>query len=62
MLGQNGMLSPQSAQFAGTQTQYANPGRKEFERTEPVELPGTPGWVPRLTPTRKGEDLYLRVG
>lgn len=61
MLGQsNGMLSPLSAHFEGRQTQYA--GRKEFERMEPAELPGTPGWVPRLTPTRKGEDLYLRVG
>ncbi|CAG8958298.1 hypothetical protein HYFRA_00000653 [Hymenoscyphus fraxineus] len=44
------MLSPRSAGLRG---------RREFES---VELPGTPGWVPRLTPTRKGEDLYLRVG
>ncbi|CAG8971911.1 hypothetical protein HYALB_00007827 [Hymenoscyphus albidus] len=57
MLGSSaGMLSPQSAGFSR--------GRREFESVEgtAVELPGTPGWVPRLTPTRKGEDLYLRVG
>jgi hypothetical protein len=30
----------------------------EFEREE---LPDTPGWVPRLTPTRKGDELFLSV-
>ena len=30
----------------------------EFEREE---LPATPGWVPRLTPTRKGDELFLSV-
>ncbi|KAL7969467.1 hypothetical protein HDV63DRAFT_394897 [Trichoderma sp. SZMC 28014] len=26
---------------------------------QPAELPATPVWKPRLTPTRRGEDLYL---
>ncbi|KAL7939823.1 hypothetical protein V8C35DRAFT_16759 [Trichoderma chlorosporum] len=26
---------------------------------EPTELPATPVWKPRLTPTRRGEDLFL---
>lgn len=26
------------------------------------ELPSTPNWLPRLTPTRRGEDLVLNVG
>lgn len=30
----------------------------EFERTE---LPVTPGWVPKLTPTRRGDELFLNV-
>ncbi|PBP25486.1 hypothetical protein BUE80_DR003548 [Diplocarpon rosae] len=30
----------------------------EFER---VELPITPGWVPKLTPTRRGDELFLSV-
>lgn len=25
------------------------------------QLPSTPGWVPRLTPTRRGDDLFLSV-
>jgi hypothetical protein len=32
-----------------------------LERMEPVELPGTPGWVPRLTPTRRGDELFISV-
>jgi hypothetical protein len=31
---------------------------QQFERTE---LPNTPGWVPKLTPTRRGEELFLSV-
>lgn len=31
---------------------------REFEQTE---LPVTPGWVPKLTPTRRGDDLFLSV-
>ena len=25
------------------------------------DLPGTPGWVPKLTPTRRGDELFLSV-
>jgi len=25
------------------------------------DLPKTPGWVPKLTPTRRGDELFLRV-
>jgi hypothetical protein len=32
--------------------------RVEWEREE---LPRTPGWVPRLTPTRRGDELFLSV-
>ncbi len=28
---------------------------------ERTDLPGTPGWVPRLTPTRRGDELFLSV-
>jgi hypothetical protein len=31
---------------------------QQFERTE---LPNTPGWVPKLTPTRRGDELFLSV-
>ncbi len=31
---------------------------QQFERTE---LPTTPGWVPKLTPTRRGDELFLSV-
>ncbi|EPE27267.1 hypothetical protein GLAREA_03182 [Glarea lozoyensis ATCC 20868] len=48
------LLSPDSRRVVGE-------GGVAFERADPIELPGTPGWVPKLTPTRKGEDLYLRV-
>ncbi|KAL2071208.1 hypothetical protein VTL71DRAFT_12443 [Oculimacula yallundae] len=39
---------------------YLSPrdGSWEFERTE---LPTTPGWVPKLTPTRRGDELFLSV-
>ena len=33
-------------------------GGTQFEQTE---LPRTPGWVPRLTPTRRGDELFLSV-
>jgi hypothetical protein len=26
-----------------------------------IDLPATPGWLPKLTPTRRGEDLFLNV-
>ncbi|KAL3422608.1 hypothetical protein PVAG01_06764 [Phlyctema vagabunda] len=34
------------------------PQLAKFERTE---LPNTPGWIPRLTPTRRGDELFLSV-
>lgn len=41
--------------------QYAGDGdraRREFER---MDLPSTPGWIPKLTPTRRGDELFLSV-
>ncbi|KAG4441974.1 hypothetical protein IFR05_002542 [Cadophora sp. M221] len=43
--GNGGWLSPRDGMY-------------EFERTE---LPTTPGWVPKLTPTRRGDELFLSV-
>ncbi|KAI0012566.1 hypothetical protein F4779DRAFT_614535 [Xylariaceae sp. FL0662B] len=43
--GQNGMLSPDAAGI------YSPGGT----------LPQTPSWQPKLTPTRRGDDLYLKV-
>ncbi|KAG9232480.1 hypothetical protein BJ875DRAFT_497429 [Amylocarpus encephaloides] len=57
MLSQGNTLSPLSAEFGAKEA-----GRKQFERMDPVELPGTPGWVPKLTPTRRGDDLFISVG
>ncbi|GAB1313988.1 hypothetical protein MFIFM68171_04198 [Madurella fahalii] len=37
----------------------ANAGWTKEEPSAPVPI--TPGWVPELTPTRKGDDLYLNV-
>jgi hypothetical protein len=42
----------------------AGAGKGKSGWTREVELgpvPITPGWVPELTPTRRGEDLYLNV-
>jgi hypothetical protein len=52
--GDRNLLSPDSRRVVEN-------GGVAFEKLDAVELPGTPGWVPKLTPTRKGEDLYLRV-
>ncbi|KAJ9142232.1 hypothetical protein NKR19_g7305 [Coniochaeta hoffmannii] len=30
-------------------------------REAPAALPDTPGWLPKLTPTRRGDDLFLNV-
>jgi hypothetical protein len=35
-----------------------NNGNVETER---IELPSSPGWLPRLTPTRRGNELFLSV-
>jgi hypothetical protein len=41
-------------------------GRDKWKRGEGEgggkELPATPGWKPKLTPTRRGDDLFLNVG
>ncbi|KAL7926227.1 hypothetical protein ACQKWADRAFT_177294 [Trichoderma austrokoningii] len=39
------------------QGQYQQPSTPEMP--SPAELPATPVWKPRLTPTRRGDDLYL---
>lgn len=28
---------------------------------ERTDLPLTPGWIPKLTPTRRGDDLFISV-
>jgi hypothetical protein len=38
--------------------EYEERTGQQFERTE---LPTTPGWVPKLTPTRRGDELFLSV-
>ncbi|OAA38930.1 hypothetical protein BBO_06783 [Beauveria brongniartii RCEF 3172] len=58
---------PQQPQQPQQQQQQAGEGRmqKRTQDTEYLatpELPSTPTWVPRLTPTRRGEDLVLNVG
>lgn len=50
--GGGGMLSPKSA---GLGREYGG-----YESAE-SDLPRTPGWVPRLTPTRRGDELFLSV-
>jgi hypothetical protein len=35
--------------------------REEQELYATTPVPITPGWVPELTPTRRGADLYLNV-
>jgi hypothetical protein len=36
-------------------------GLGPYTPRRPGDLPSTPTWVPRLTPTRRGDDLYLNV-
>lgn len=36
-------------------------GRGQLGQVEGVGVPGTPGWKPRLTPTRRGDELFLSV-
>ncbi|KAH0492334.1 hypothetical protein TgHK011_007292 [Trichoderma gracile] len=47
----------QQQQQQATQTQ--SPKRFPPPPQEPAELPATPVWKPRLTPTRRGDDLFL---
>ncbi|TPX13293.1 uncharacterized protein E0L32_006266 [Thyridium curvatum] len=36
-------------------------GTNSFGGDDDIPLPATPGWLPKLTPTRHGDDLFLRV-
>ncbi|PVH89192.1 hypothetical protein DL98DRAFT_565310 [Cadophora sp. DSE1049] len=54
MLGREGG----EAGVGGGNGGWLGPREYEFERTE---LPTTPGWVPKLTPTRRGDELFLSV-
>ncbi len=62
MLGREGAdVGVRRGRGEGNGDVYLSPGRAgmlEFERTE---LPTTPGWVPKLTPTRRGDELFLSV-
>ena len=49
----------QYASFAA-QTKWQRDGKPATPR-HAHDLPTTPGWMPRLTPTRRGEDLFLNV-
>ncbi|KAK4141300.1 uncharacterized protein C8A04DRAFT_14202 [Dichotomopilus funicola] len=44
-----------------SQTTKSKNGWTREEGGEPAAPPITPGWMPELTPTRKGGDLYLNV-
>lgn len=41
--------------------QYAGEGDRAGREFERMDLPSTPGWVPKLTPTRRGDELFLSV-
>lgn len=58
-------------EFIGARSQWKRDQPQQKLGTTTVEallnkdnmhLPATPGWEPRLTPTRRGEDLFLKVG
>lgn len=36
-------------------------GEGTMQVVERTDLPATPGWIPKLTPTRKGDELFLSV-
>ena len=46
------------AKSPGWKPQLASGGMQVVERTD---LPSTPGWIPKLTPTRRGNELFLSV-
>ena len=51
---------PQLAQFEGRGKEKRTEVRtRDIARED--GLPRTPGWVPKLTPTRRGDDLFLSV-
>ncbi|KUJ18019.1 uncharacterized protein LY89DRAFT_732717 [Mollisia scopiformis] len=41
--------------------QFAGEGEGQGREFERMDLPATPGWLPRLTPTRRGDELFLSV-
>jgi hypothetical protein len=46
----------------GDEASLTKPGGGKWARQEDTSgLPATPGWQPKLTPTRKGDDLFLNV-
>jgi hypothetical protein len=45
-----------------TMVQKSNGGLGNVDKKdEKLETPKTPGWIPRLTPTRRGDELFLSV-
>ncbi|KAK3378061.1 hypothetical protein B0H63DRAFT_235040 [Podospora didyma] len=50
-------------QGLGQPPSFMRPGYPQHSngRDEVAQLPGTPGWMPKLTPTRRGDDLFLDV-
>lgn len=51
---------PSSAAYRWRRDDFPPPGVPMTPRL-PGDLPATPTWVPRLTPTRRGDDLFLNV-
>ncbi|OIW28929.1 hypothetical protein CONLIGDRAFT_399892 [Coniochaeta ligniaria NRRL 30616] len=52
-------LGGQSARRVKWQRDQEGPGF--IGRETAAALPATPGWLPKLTPTRRGDDLFLNV-
>lgn len=60
---------PQPITTSSSQNKWLRQGQQDQQQPstpkmppppqQPAELPATPVWKPRLTPTRRGEDLYL---
>ncbi|KAK1255229.1 hypothetical protein MKX08_009224 [Trichoderma sp. CBMAI-0020] len=58
---------PQPITTSSSQNKWLRQGQQQQPSTpqmppppqQPAELPATPVWKPRLTPTRRGDDLYL---
>ncbi|KAF7563011.1 hypothetical protein G7046_g1102 [Stylonectria norvegica] len=49
---------------SASQSKWRRDGQQRGETSTPKRdsgLPPTPGWMPRLTPTRRGQDLFLNV-
>lgn len=61
---------PQATTGSSSQNKWLRQGQQDQQQQpstpqmppppqQPAELPATPVWKPRLTPTRRGDDLYL---